>query len=113
MIRSLEHVQLPVIIGPTAVGKTDIAIHVGEALLGEIISADSRQVYKRMDIGTAKPSRSRRLRIPHHFVDELDLDTRFSAGDFGIQARRVIQDILAAGSRFSGDIVEENLGRRA
>ncbi len=92
-----DQVQIPVIVGPTAVGKTEIAIEVAKVLLGEIISADSRQVYKDMDIGTAKPTSAQRLQVPHHFVDELPPTVRFSAGDFGIRARRVIKDILAAG----------------
>lgn len=92
-----DQIQIPVIVGPTAVGKTDIAIEVAKALLGEIISADSRQVYKNMDVGTAKPTSEQRLQVPHHFVDELEPTVRFSAGDYGIRARRVINDILAAG----------------
>jgi len=92
-----EQIRIPLIVGPTAVGKTDIAMVVAEILRGEIISADSRQVYQRMDIGTAKPTIAQRRKITHHFVDELPPTARFSAGEFGTQARIVIKDILAAG----------------
>jgi tRNA dimethylallyltransferase len=92
-----NNIQIPVIVGPTAVGKTEVAIAVAEKLSGEIISADSRQIFRGMDIGTAKPTPQQRLRIPHHFVDELPPTDRFSAGDFGIQARRAIGDIIANG----------------
>ena len=76
-----DQVRIPVIVGPTAVGKTDIAIEVAKVLIGEIISADSRQVYKNMDVGTAKPTSDQRRQVPHHFVDELPPTVRFSAGD--------------------------------
>jgi tRNA dimethylallyltransferase len=92
-----QNPYISLIVGPTAVGKTEIALVVAETLQGEIISADSRQVYQGMDIGTAKPTVAQRRKIPHHFVDELPPTARFSAGDFGIQARKVIQDIMAAG----------------
>ena len=95
--QSTEGIHIPVIVGPTGVGKTEISIEVAKALRGEIISADSRQIFKGMDIGTAKPTPKQRLKIPHHFVDELDPDERFSAGEFGKQARRAIQDIIANG----------------
>jgi len=92
-----QNVYIPLIVGPTAVGKTDIAIVVAETLRGKIISADSRQIYHGMDIGTAKPTIDQRRKIHHYFVDELPPTARFSAGEFGAQARQVIQDILAAG----------------
>ena len=97
MKTNLEYAHIPVIVGPTAVGKTDIAIAVAQELRGEIISADSRQVFTKMDIGTAKPTPEQRGKIPHHFVDELPPTTRFSAGEFGQQARRAIEDIIANG----------------
>jgi tRNA dimethylallyltransferase len=95
--QSANNIHIPVIVGPTGVGKTEISIEVAKALRGEIVSADSRQVFKGMDIGTAKPTPKQRLKIPHHFVDELDPNERFSAGEFGKQARRAMRDIIANG----------------
>jgi tRNA dimethylallyltransferase len=66
--------KLLVILGPTAVGKTKLAIHLAQALDGEIIGADSRQIYRFMDIGTAKPSAQQRQQVPHHLIDIVDPD---------------------------------------
>ena len=71
-----------VITGPTATGKTAVSIAVARALGGEIISMDSRQLYRGMDIGTAKPSVEQRAGVPHHGLDLVDPDERFSAGRF-------------------------------
>ncbi len=74
--------KLIVIVGPTAVGKTKAAIELAQKYETEIISADSRQFYIQMNIGTAKPTPSQLATIPHHFVDFLDIDTYYSCGDF-------------------------------
>jgi tRNA dimethylallyltransferase len=95
--QAIGNIHIPVIVGPTGVGKTEVSLEVANELQGEIISADSRQIFKGMDIGTAKPSPRQRSRIPHHFVDELAPGERFSAGEFGKQASRAIQDIIANG----------------
>jgi tRNA dimethylallyltransferase len=88
---------LIVIVGPTAVGKTGIAIQLAERLQAEIVSADSRLFYRGMDIGTAKPTQEERLRVPHHLIDVADPRTTWSLAVFqqaaaeaiaGIQARR-------------------------
>jgi tRNA dimethylallyltransferase len=71
-----------VLVGPTAVGKTAVALALAAHWPLEIISADSRQVYRRLDIGTAKPSRKERARVPHHGLDLVDPGTRYSAGHF-------------------------------
>ena len=64
----------PILIaGPTASGKSEIALHLAERLGGEIISADSMQVYRGLDVGTAKPSAAERTRVPHHLIDICDL----------------------------------------
>jgi len=97
MEKSLADIHIPVIVGSTGVGKTEISLEVAKAINGEIISADSRQIFKGMDIGSAKPTLKQRRRIPHHFVDELPPTMRFSAGEFGSLARRVIDDIIANG----------------
>ena len=83
--------------GPTAVGKTKLSLDVAEMLDAEIISADSRQVYRRIDIGTAKPTERELARVPHHFISELDLDEPFNAGEFARQANDRIGEILARG----------------
>ena len=74
--------RVPVLVGPTAVGKTAVAMALAAHWPLEIISADSRQVYRRLDIGTAKPSRKERGRVPHHGLDLVDPGARYSAGHF-------------------------------
>jgi tRNA dimethylallyltransferase len=77
-------VELPyiVIAGPTATGKTAAAIELAKLIGGEVISADSMQVYKYMDIGTAKPSAGERAGVPHYLIDELYPDEAYSAYEF-------------------------------
>ena len=82
------------IVGPTASGKTPLSLILAKRLNGEIVSADSRQIYKYLDIGTAKPTRTDRKRVRHHFVDILEPDEEYSAGQFGKEARGVIRDVL-------------------
>lgn len=86
-----------VIVGPTAVGKTAIAIRVAERLATEILSADCAQVYRFMDIGTGKPSAQDRARVPHHMVDILRPDERSSAAEFAARARAIIDRLNARG----------------
>ncbi|MCZ6775799.1 MAG: tRNA (adenosine(37)-N6)-dimethylallyltransferase MiaA [Ignavibacteria bacterium] len=83
-----------VLVGPTASGKTTLSIELTIILDGEIISADSRQVYKYLDIGTAKPTREQMSQVKHHFVDELLPDQEFNAGQFGIRGRNVIENMF-------------------
>jgi tRNA dimethylallyltransferase len=78
----LAGARVPVLVGPTAVGKTAVAVALAAHWPLEIISADSRQVYRRLDIGTAKPSRNERARVPHHGLDLVDPGSRYSAGHF-------------------------------
>ncbi len=82
-----------VIVGPTAVGKTEIAIRLAERLDGEIISADSRLFYRGMDIGTAKPTLAERQSIPHHLIDIADPDQNLGLAVFQRAAWRAIEDI--------------------
>jgi len=84
---------LVVIVGPTAAGKTQIAIQVAERLFGEIISADSRLFYRGMDIGTAKPSQDERARVPHHLIDIAEPDQVLSLAVFQKLAWEAIDDI--------------------
>ncbi len=86
-----------VLVGPTASGKTEAAIQLAKKLDGEIISADSRQIYKYLDIGTAKPTRDQRTSVVHHFIDILNPDQTYSAGEFGERGRSTISEILQRG----------------
>ena len=88
---------LIVILGPTAVGKTEIAITVAEELSGEIVSADSRLFYRGMDIGTAKPTREQRRRVPHHLIDVVEPDEEWSVAQFSSRATERINDIHQRG----------------
>ncbi len=85
------------LVGPTAVGKTEIAIQLAERLDGEIVSADSRLFYRGMDIGTAKPTLEERRRVPHHLIDIADPDETLSLAIFQQEARRALSDIQARG----------------
>ncbi|MFQ6040294.1 MAG: tRNA (adenosine(37)-N6)-dimethylallyltransferase MiaA [Candidatus Poribacteria bacterium] len=87
------------ILGPTAVGKTEIAIAVAQKLNAEIISADSRQIYRYMDIGTAKPTPCQQAKVRHHLVDVVDPDERFSAADYQRAADIATKDIQSRGKR--------------
>lgn len=84
---------VPFIIGPTGVGKTRLSLLLAEKIDLEIISADSRQLYRFMDIGTAKVEKAARRKIPHHFVDICNPDEYYSAGRFSQEARRVVKSI--------------------
>jgi len=85
------------LVGPTAVGKTELGIALAEALGGEVISADSRQVYRYMDIGTAKPTPEQRAKVPHHMIDVVLPDQYFSAGEYARLAAEAIQDVARRG----------------
>ena len=82
------------ILGPTGIGKTEISLQLANHFPIEIVSADSRQIYKYLDIGTAKPSQDVLNKIKHHFIDHLSPDDYYSAGMFGREARRVIEQIF-------------------
>ncbi|HSW78351.1 MAG TPA: tRNA (adenosine(37)-N6)-dimethylallyltransferase MiaA [Candidatus Chromulinivoraceae bacterium] len=94
--RSLEP-PLVVIVGPTASGKTSLAIEVAEHFGGEIICADSRTIYKGMNIGTAKPTHEERTRVPHYGLDLIEPGERFSAADFKRYANKKIAEIRERG----------------
>lgn len=83
--------------GPTCAGKTRLSLRVAEALDGEIVSVDSRQVYRGMDVGTAKATLEDRARISHHGLDVCDPDQRYGAGEFARDARRWIAGIARRG----------------
>ena len=86
---------LILVVGPTAVGKTEIAIQLAERLNGEIVSADSRLFYRGMDIGTAKPSREEQARVPHHLIDIANPDEVLSLAVFQQKATEAIAEIHA------------------
>ncbi|MEL0537686.1 tRNA (adenosine(37)-N6)-dimethylallyltransferase MiaA [Staphylococcus debuckii] len=88
---------LVVIVGPTAVGKTELSIELAKRVDGEIISGDSMQVYKGMDIGTAKVSETEMESVPHYLIDILSPDETFSAFDFKMRAQQLITEITERG----------------
>jgi tRNA dimethylallyltransferase len=81
------------IAGPTAVGKSEIALLLAEKIGGEIISADSMQVYRGLDIGTAKPSPAERARVPHHLIDICELTQNFDAAQFIRHSQKAVEEI--------------------
>ncbi|SJZ60323.1 tRNA (adenosine(37)-N6)-dimethylallyltransferase MiaA [Selenihalanaerobacter shriftii] len=85
---------LVAIIGPTAVGKTELSLELAKRLNTEIISGDSMQVYKEMDIGTAKPTPEERQGIPHHMIDILSPDEDFSVAEFQERVDKIIPEII-------------------
>jgi tRNA dimethylallyltransferase len=88
---------IPVIIGPTAVGKTDLSVAIARHVSGEIVSADSRQLYRYLDIGTAKPTAAQRQAVPHHLIDRLSPDKGLDVACFERMAWGCIHNIEARG----------------
>lgn len=89
--------KLIAIVGPTASGKSALAVKVAKEYNGEIISADSMQVYKEMNIATAKPTEEEKQGIKHHLIDFLDIDKSYSVGQFVIDAKKAINEVSAEG----------------
>src|SRR5438045_9172971 len=83
--------------GPHCGGKSEVALLLAERLGGEIISVDSMQVYRGLDIGTAKPSPQERQRVPHHLIDVVDLTGAFDAAQFARLAHQAVQEIQTRG----------------
>ncbi|MBI3744542.1 MAG: tRNA (adenosine(37)-N6)-dimethylallyltransferase MiaA [Chloroflexi bacterium] len=98
-MRSTEdsRILLIAIVGPTAIGKTELAIEVAERHRGEIVGADSRQVYRGLDIGTGKPSAGERARVPHHLIDVVNPGEEFSVALFQRLASQAIVEIHGRG----------------
>lgn len=90
-------IPLIVVVGPTASGKTRLAIDIALKYGGEVVSADSMQIYKGMDIGTAKPSREEMRGVPHHMMDIVEPDVNYSVAQYVKDAHRVIADIHSRG----------------
>lgn len=91
--------KILIICGPTASGKSALALQLAHTLDAEIVNADSMQVYRRLDIGTAKPSQAQQEELRHHLVNIIEPDQSFSAADFSIAADVAIRDIVNRGKR--------------
>ncbi|MDU2994350.1 MAG: isopentenyl transferase family protein, partial [Clostridium sp.] len=89
--------KILVIGGPTAVGKTELSIDLAKRLNGEIISADSMQIYKYMDIGSAKVSKEEMNGVVHHLIDVVDPSINFSVADYKEQGEKTIKEIISRG----------------
>lgn len=96
MIENLEN-KVIAVVGPTASGKTSYAIELAQKIGGEIVSADSRLVYKGFDIGTAKPTLEERSGIPHYMIDIVEPEVDYSVGLYADDAKKVIRNILSRG----------------
>lgn len=90
-------VPLIAVVGPTASGKSDLALFIAERFNGEIVNYDSVQIFRGLDIGSAKPTLEERDRVPHHMIDIRDPADLFTAGDYQLEARAVLEDIRARG----------------
>jgi tRNA dimethylallyltransferase len=86
-----------ILLGPTASGKTALALELAERFGGEIVSCDSVAVYRGMELGTAKPTREERRRVPHHLIDVAEPDEPFTAGEYSRRARAALREIAARG----------------
>ena len=93
----MQKQKVVVIGGPTASGKTDLSIRLAKKINGEIVSADSMQIYKEMNIGTAKPDEDERQGIKHYMMDIINPDERYSVADYKRQAKIAIQEIINKG----------------
>ena len=116
MATGMERTEPPliVIVGPTASGKTALAVELAEQMVGEIICADSRTVYKGMDIGTAKPTAMERLRVPHWGLDLVDPSEKFTVSDFkkyanekiaGIRSRKKIPFLVGGSGLYVNSVI--------
>ena len=97
MMTEHDKKKLIILTGPTAVGKTALSVHLAKAVNGEIISADSVQVYKHLDIGSAKVTQKEMQGVPHHLIDVLDPTEEFSVAAFQRLARKAMEEIYARG----------------
>ncbi|QIM46932.1 tRNA (adenosine(37)-N6)-dimethylallyltransferase MiaA [Streptococcus ruminicola] len=92
-----KKIKLLAVVGPTAVGKTALGIELAKQFNGEIISGDSQQVYRKLDIGTAKATPEEQAAAPHHLIDVRDVDETYSVYDFVTEAKAAIDDIVSRG----------------
>lgn len=94
---TIHHPRSVFLAGPTAVGKSSAALSLAEKIGGEIISVDSMQVYRGLDIGTAKPTSAERIRVPHHLIDVAELNEPFDAAKFVVLANKAVAEIQSRG----------------
>lgn len=94
----MQKIKLAAIVGPTASGKTRLAVEMAKRFHGEVISADSMQIYQGMDIATAKPTEAEKEGIPHHLMDFLPMDSPFSVSDYVILAQQAIEQVVSRGN---------------
>jgi tRNA dimethylallyltransferase len=97
MVNHARRIPLVVVLGPTAVGKTALSLQIAEAVTGEIVSADSRLIYRGMDIGTAKPTLAERAKIPHHLIDVVTPAEVFTLAEYQRSAYEAIEDMANRG----------------
>ncbi|MDP7113279.1 MAG: tRNA (adenosine(37)-N6)-dimethylallyltransferase MiaA [Myxococcota bacterium] len=90
--------RLVLVTGPTGAGKSELALGLAEQLGGEIVGADSIQLYRRLDIGSAKPTAAERARVPHHLVDRVDPRSEYTAADFAEDAAQAVDEIAGRGA---------------
>ena len=93
----MDKIKIAAVTGPTASGKTALAIELAKRLDGEIISCDSMQIYRGMDIGTAKPTKEELAQVPHHLIDILPPDAPYSCSDYVKDAEKAVEDIVSRG----------------
>lgn len=93
MKRGIKDKNIVVLAGPTAGGKTAVTMEIARLTGGEVVSADSRQIYRYLSVGTAKPTPQERRRVPHHMIDFLDPINRFSAGEFSDKALDIVKKL--------------------
>ncbi len=91
--------KIPIFTGPTAVGKSDFAIEFAKRTNGEIVSVDSMQIYKHMDIGTSKVEKSKRLEVPHHMIDIIEPNEEFDVEKFRRMVIEIVEEIIKRGKR--------------
>jgi tRNA dimethylallyltransferase len=91
--------KLVIVLGPTAAGKSDLVLKLAPRLNAEVINADSQQVYRQMDIGTAKPSKAERAKVRHHLIDVVDPDEKFNVATYRELAAACVQDIRSRGKQ--------------
>lgn len=92
---SEEKQRIVAVVGPTASGKTALALELAKLFDGEIVSCDSMQIYRGMDIGTAKPTKAEMEDIPHHMIDIAEPSENFSAADYAVRAKAAVADIIS------------------
>src|SRR5690242_9869238 len=88
---------LVAVVGPTASGKSELALRICQTFGGEVVNCDSLQVYRHLDIGTAKLPESEQRGIPHHLIDIVEPNAVFTAGDYAVRAREALREISARG----------------